>query len=1035
MIREAPAAVRSNPFPGLRPFEAKEDYLFFGREEQVDEMLRRLRSTRFLTVLGASGSGKSSLVRSGLIPSLYGGAMTQAGESWRVATLRPGNDPLGNLAAALASPEALGEGRVSAELTQAFFETTLRASKLGLVECVLQARIPESDNVLVLVDQFEELFRFKQSGKEIRHEEAAAFARLLIEAARQRPVPIYLVLTMRSDFFDRCMELPDLPEAINDGLYLVPRMSRDELRAAITGPVAVGGAEISPPLVARLLNDVGDNPDQLPILQHALLRTWDRWEQEGASGEIDLDHYNAIGTMDEALSQHAEEALGELDDEGRRIAEILFKALTEEGADGRGVRRPVTLRDICDSTGADERAVTAVVDRFRQPGRSFLILRSDAYLDLSHESLMRIWDRLRAWVHEEAQSAQIYLGAARAAARHEEGTAALWRGPELQTALAWREAAKPTAAWARRYDPGFEQAMRFLDASEEERRKEIVEREEHRRSEQRQKLWRRVVWLLSAAALVTLGFGIYALSQKRLAETERQNALLEKNAAEEQRAEATKHKARAEWEAGRANDQAQQTREEKERADRARREAEGLQKRAEEQEKLAQQWARDANQRARDAQIARADALAKGQAADISAAEARQLSQFAFARAVALQSLRLPDTHKFLSALLALVAYRLHVKSGGNPEEADIFNALHTALDRLRRQPTWSDHKDAVRALAVDPEGTAFFSGSEDGNLRRFDLDSLESSGTVLATFRKGVRAIAVDPKGDFLAAGAADGSLRVIDLQTGIPRELTSQGAPVAALAFQPGGALLAAGRPDGDLSLWDLGKPGAPPLRLSGAQQVTSVAFNANGTILAAGVGQQGGTVLWAVGQKGALRWNMTDTSKPLAKECRGNVQSVAFSAQRELLACGTVEDGIIVKPVLSQMPESVLLGHGSTVSSLSFSPDGKVLVSGSSDHTVRLWDVLSYLANWRQGAEPIVLTGHSSWVWAVAVLPGGGQVISGGADRIVRLWETRSQNLADELCQQQVHRHLTDEEWAKYFPADIPDDDRAPCPEIDP
>src|SRR5579872_4033341 len=157
-----PLAARFNPFPGLRPFEPDEDYLFFGREKQTDELVHRLRTTRFLSILGTSGCGKSSLVRSGLIPSLYGGGMTLAGSSWRVAILRPGENPLGNLAAALSAPEALGEGD-DAELTRAFFGTTLRASKMGLVECIRQVRLRERDNVLVLVDQFEEIFRFKRS--------------------------------------------------------------------------------------------------------------------------------------------------------------------------------------------------------------------------------------------------------------------------------------------------------------------------------------------------------------------------------------------------------------------------------------------------------------------------------------------------------------------------------------------------------------------------------------------------------------------------------------------------------------------------------------------------------------------------------------------------------------------------------------------------------------------------------------------------------------------------------------------------------
>jgi hypothetical protein len=287
------------PFPGLRPFEPDEDYLFFGRERQTDELLRKLRTTRFLSILGTSGSGKSSLVRSGLIPTLYGGGMTSAGSRWRVAIMRPGENPLGNLAAALSAPEALGDENA------AFFETTLRASNLGLGECIRQARIPAGDNVLVLVDQFEELFRYKHSRRAAGHDEAVAFVKLLL-GARNSETHCFIAITMRSDFIGDCMEFASLPEAVNDGVYLVPRMTREELREAITGPVSVGGATIAPRLVSRLLNDVGDDPDQLPILQHALMRTWNFWEDDHQPGEpLDLRHYEAIGTMRSALSRHA----------------------------------------------------------------------------------------------------------------------------------------------------------------------------------------------------------------------------------------------------------------------------------------------------------------------------------------------------------------------------------------------------------------------------------------------------------------------------------------------------------------------------------------------------------------------------------------------------------------------------------------------------------------------------------------------------------------------------------------------------------
>jgi hypothetical protein len=203
--------------------------------------------------------------------------------------------------------------------------------------------------LLVMVDQFEELFRFRRSGHggDSRNE-AAAFFKLLVEAAKQDDLPIYVVLTMRSDFLGDCMEFQGLPEAANAGLYLIPRMTRDELRSAITGPVAVAGGDIAQRLVLRLLNDVGDDPDQLPVLQHALMRAWDRWAaQPEREPSIDIADYEAIGGMQQAMSLHAEEAYDEADFEGgHKITEKVFKALTDTFSDPRGVRRPTSIEEL-----------------------------------------------------------------------------------------------------------------------------------------------------------------------------------------------------------------------------------------------------------------------------------------------------------------------------------------------------------------------------------------------------------------------------------------------------------------------------------------------------------------------------------------------------------------------------------------------------------------------------------------------------------------------------------------------------------------
>ncbi|MQA30754.1 MAG: hypothetical protein GEU82_13110 [Luteitalea sp.] len=492
-----------NPFPGIRPFEADEDHLFFGREKEIGDLLRRLGSHRFLSVTGTSGCGKSSLVRSGLIPALHSGSMVKAGSSWRIAVMRPGEDPIGHLAAALDHPEVLGQEGPLATTSRVLLEATLRRGSLGIVDAVRHARLLPYENVLVVVDQFEELFRFRRrSNIEQSRDDAVAFVKLLLEATKQKTCPLYVVLTMRSDFIGDCMRYPGLPEAVNDGQYLVPRMTRDGLRLAITGPVAVAGGEIAPRLVLRLLNDVGDNQDELPLLQHVLMRTWDHWSRHGQPGApLDLVNYEAVGTLKNALSIHAEEAYEETgSDRGKRGAARIFSALTDTFSDPRGVRRPTSVADlgaICELPAAD---VMRVVEVFRRPGRSFLMppasvpLGPDVIVDLSHESLMRCWARLITWAQQERASTAMYVRLSREATWHEEGTAGLWDDPELELGLRWRQENRPTAAWARRYSDMFDRAMQFLDRSEQHR--------DRLRAEKRSARLRRLVFARSLAALL-----------------------------------------------------------------------------------------------------------------------------------------------------------------------------------------------------------------------------------------------------------------------------------------------------------------------------------------------------------------------------------------------------------------------------------------------------------------------------------------------------------------------------------------------------
>ncbi|MCA8974859.1 MAG: hypothetical protein KDC98_09055 [Planctomycetes bacterium] len=486
-------AVR-NPFPGLRPFRVDEEHLFFGRERQVDAMVDKLAATHFLAVVGTSGSGKSSLVNCGLMPALRRGLLAKAGTRWRIAKFRPGDGPVKKLVEALACPGVLfdeDDPRAARMNLRLFIETTLRMSKQGLLDLFKQAHLDAGTNLLIVVDQFEELFRFG-----VKQSEAIALVNLLLEVGAQSAAAIYVVLTMRTDHLGDCTKFPGLAEAANAGQYLVPRLTRRQRRDVIQGPIAVADAEIAPVLLTRLVNDVGDDPDQLSILQHALNRTWARWEAEGGTGPLGLEHYRYIGEMSEALDRHADRAFDELDGRQQEICRRLFRALTDL-SDGRGVRKPTDFDVLCalTTTGADE--LTAVIDVFRKPSRSFLMPPdgeplAGAKVDISHESLMRLWTKLVNWAREEADAARQYRRLAETAGRFFEipPKAAELQDPELQLALDWRAHWQPNRTWARRYakDPldadaaaaEFDRAEEFLDLSDAKARAEVAARRRRR---------------------------------------------------------------------------------------------------------------------------------------------------------------------------------------------------------------------------------------------------------------------------------------------------------------------------------------------------------------------------------------------------------------------------------------------------------------------------------------------------------------------------------------------------------------------------
>jgi WD40 repeat protein len=457
----------SNPFIGLRSYESHESILFFGRNDQTLELLQKLHQFHFLAVIGSSGSGKSSLVKAGLIPRLKAGYLVNDQSGWTIVTMKPGQDALLNLAEAILS--LFNES--DSGLTAVDLKKRMQEQGFEAIPAIWDPEKLRKANYFLLVDQFEELFRISLNTKEIaKRDESADFVNILLDLSRQRILSFYITITMRSDFIGDCAQFYGLPEAINKGLYLVPRLSRTQLEIVVEGPVRLYRQKISPALTTRLLNDAQMIEDALPLLQHVLMRTWNYEMDTDKNGELDLEDYKNVGRIGKSLSVHANEVLHEVSTEELKVTEKMFQALTSLDQNGRKIRRPALLSELVLITKANKEVLLKIINRFTAGNTSFLITskvedRNDLLIDISHESLIRQWELLNEWVDKEADSARIFLRLVESEKLYKAKNKNLLVGNELRQFWHWYTTFNPGSEWAQRYSESCNDCIDYLKKS------------------------------------------------------------------------------------------------------------------------------------------------------------------------------------------------------------------------------------------------------------------------------------------------------------------------------------------------------------------------------------------------------------------------------------------------------------------------------------------------------------------------------------------------------------------------------------------
>jgi WD40 repeat protein/DNA-binding SARP family transcriptional activator len=959
----AEALLPANPYRGLFPFLEEDATCFFGRESFIQRLQQAVHRQPAIALLGRSGSGKSSLIFAGLLPRLRD-ATGQEATGWQIAALRPGSRPFQALARALlplleadlppssqaAWVKDLAEAMRRRDMTLcAAIEQILTGGPRGESDRrkgLEAAGHPSPESLLIVIDQFEELFTACPDAATRQ-----AFLDHLLDHLSHPPrLPCTLLLSLRADFLGPVLAHRPLADVLQDASLILSPMTRDELAEAVERPALAQGVLFEPGLVERILDDVGQEPGHLALLQFALTSLWERQVR----GDL-LTHaaYDAIGGVPGALANYAEEVYLGFDPLERETARRTFVQLVRPGQQTQDTRRTATRPEMGREEWAMVQKLTAARLVVTGGGSD-----GEETAELVHETLIDGWARMGVWLNED-RAFRLWQERLRTWLRpwiaSERDVSALLRGNLLAEAEEWYTARGDELTDASReyIEASLAHRQRQQQAATAQQQRELAQAQalaeaEQRRANVEARAGRRLRWLLAGLSIVFL-LALLAVGQ---AIVQRQETTRQASAAV-----AAQGTAEAEW--GRA---------------------EAAQAMAEEQARVAKTERLRAEEQARVAEAAQAMAQEQARVAEAERARAKEQAGLALARQLAAQSVTLLDKQPDLALLLSLEAY---MRAEPGEERGAYLTSL--AFDPLLTQ-FLHGHEQAIYYLACHPDGGP--------------LTSMDASGTVLVWDLETGQPVEYLPweESDIDTGGSLsrDGrtvarrhgaSIHLADAFTGQDTgpAVTDHAADITNLSLDPDGSVLVSGDAEGTIRVWKVTaaglqeRPLTRPLSYDGGG---CWGVSTGGQLLA--MTAPGHSVVIHDLETGELRTQIPDAHPGF------NLHSMLFSPDGGTLATNSFDQTVGLWDATSGQSIGSLRGHEGRVLASAFDEGGRRMASGGTDNLVRLWDITVLGSG--GGAQQVgpALGGHSNWVRVLAFCSGTRLLASGDSEGKILLWD---------------------------------------------